>query len=134
MNPEQLQQVQTNQVDTNAIGGLSMDSMMQQLESVILYGTIASVAILIPFLLLYVLSSRRKSKAYKAIIDMQKTLHEMNERDKARDARPAPAPAPAASQPPITPAPVKPIAQTEPTVPANEYSSIASTSNVPPRT
>ena len=129
MNPEQLQQVQTNQVDSTALGGLNMDGMMQLLESVILYGTIASVAILIPFLLLYVLSSRRKSKAYKAIIDMQKTLHEMNERDKARDARPATA----VSQPSITPEPVEPIARTEPTVPVTEYSSIASTSNVPPR-
>ena len=126
MNPEQLQQVQTNQVDSTALGGLNMDSMMQQLESVILYGTIASVTILIPFLLLYVLSSRRKSKAYKAIIEIQKTLHEMNERDKARDARPAPA----VSQPPITP---EPIARNEPTAPVTEYSSIAPTSNVPPR-
>jgi len=131
MNPEQLQQVQTNQVDSTALGGLNMDSMMQQLESVILYGTIASVAILIPFLLLYVLSSRRKSKAYKAIIEIQKTLHDMNERDKARDAYVAPT----VSQPP-TPeqAPTSPIASKEsPTVAAPEYSSIASTSNVPPR-
>jgi len=89
MNPEQLQQIQPNQVDGTTLG-LNMDGMMQQLESVILYGTIASVAILIPFLILYVLSSRRKSKAYKAIIDMQKTLHEMNERDKARDNHAAP--------------------------------------------
>jgi len=129
MNPEQLQQVQTNQVDTTALGGLSMDGMMQQLETVLLYGTIASVAILIPFLLLYVLSSRRKSKAYKAIIEIQKTLHEMNERDKARNTHPASD----VNQPPITPAPAGPIAHTEPTVFVAEYSSIASTSNVPPR-
>ena len=130
MNPEQLQQVQSNQVDSTTLGGLNMDGMMQQLETVLLYGTIASVAILIPFLLLYVLSSRRKSKAYKAIIDIQKTLHEMNERDKARDTQPAPV----VNQPPTTPAPVEAIARTEPTVPVtDEYSSIASTSNVPPR-
>ena len=130
MNPEQLQQVQSNQVDSTTLGGLNMDGMMQQLETVLLYGTIASVAILIPFLLLYVLSSRRKSKAYKAIIEIQKTLHEMNERDKSRNTHPIPA----VSEPPTTLASTGPIARTEPiTSVTDEYSSVASTSNVPPR-
>lgn len=130
MNPEQLQQVQPNQIDSTSLGGLNIDSMMQQLESVILYGTIASVAILIPFLVLYILSSHRKSKAYKAIIDIQKTLHEMNERDKARDTHSTPI----ISQPAITHPSAGPIARTDPpTGEVAEYSSIASTSAVPPR-
>lgn len=84
MNPEQLQQSQSSQLEgLNIVPNLG--GMMEQLESILLYGTLASVAILIPFLILYILSSRRKSKAYKAITEIQKTLHEMNERDKARD-------------------------------------------------
>jgi hypothetical protein len=87
MNNEQLlQQTQSGQqIDTSSLG-IDTGAMMQQVETLLLWGTLASAVILIPFLILYILSSRRKSKAYKAIIDIQATLHEMNERDKARDA------------------------------------------------
>ena len=86
MNNEQLlQQSQSGQqIDVSSLG-IDTGAMMQQVETLLLWGTLASVVILIPFLILYVLSARRKSKVHKAIIDIQQTLHEMNERDKARD-------------------------------------------------
>ena len=90
MNPEQLQQSQTSQLEDYLTPNMS--GIADHLELAIFYGTIASIAILIPFLILYIISSRRKSKSYKAIIDIQKTLHEMNERDKARDLNRNPAP------------------------------------------
>jgi hypothetical protein len=87
MNNEQLlQQTQSGQqIDASSLG-IDTGAMMQQVETLLLWGTLACAVILIPFLILYILSARRKSKAYKAIIDIQATLHEMNERDKARDA------------------------------------------------
>lgn len=128
-NDQLLQQLQSGQqIDTSSLG-IDTDAMMQQVEMLLLWGTLASVAVLIPFLILYVISARRKSKAYKAVIDIQKTLHEMNERDKARDARAQPiisqpeAPTPA-------PAPMGSIAQTDPLPAAdNRSSSTTSSSN-----
>lgn len=60
-----------------------------------------SVAVTIIFVALYLSSIMRKRKVENAILDIQKTLHEMNERDKARSApRPMPAPqAPAEKEP-----------------------------------
>lgn len=130
-NEQLIQQLQSGQqIDTSGLG-IDTDAMMQQVETLLLWGTIASVAVLIPFIILYVLSAHRKSKAYKAVIDIQKTLHEMNERDKARDA----AARPAISQPATpTPAPIGPIARSEPT-PAVEDAptSSASTTAETPR-
>jgi hypothetical protein len=92
MNNEQLlQQTQSGQqIDASSLG-IDTGAMMQQVETLLLWGTLASAVILIPFLILYILSARRKSKAYKAIIDIQAILHEMNERDKAREVKSTPA-------------------------------------------
>ena len=108
MNNEQFLQTQSGQqIDASSLG-IDTGAMMQQVETLLLWGTLASAVILIPLLILYLLSARRKSKAYKAIIDIQATLHEMNERDKARDAKSTPvkpeliASAPNLNQPPQT--------------------------------
>lgn len=46
--------------------------------------TIASIALTILILVLWILSMIRRRKMQAAIFDIQATLHEMNERDKAR--------------------------------------------------
>lgn len=43
-----------------------------------------SVALTIVFIVLYISAMIRRRKVENAVLDMQKLLHEMNERDKAR--------------------------------------------------
>jgi hypothetical protein len=83
-NEQILEQAQSGQpMDISSLG-IDADAMMQQLETILLWGVVASVVVAIPLFLLYILSLQRKRKMQKAILDIQKTLHEMNERDKAR--------------------------------------------------
>lgn len=49
-----------------------------------------SVLFTVIFIALYISSMVRRRKLENALFDMQKTLHEMNERDKARMATPTP--------------------------------------------
>lgn len=49
-----------------------------------------SVAISIVFIVLYISAMFRRRKLENALFDMQKTLHEINERDKARSTPAAP--------------------------------------------
>ncbi len=44
-----------------------------------------SLAVTAGFMILSIISMVRRRKLENALLDMQKTLHEMNERDKARD-------------------------------------------------
>jgi hypothetical protein len=48
-----------------------------------------SVALTIVFIVLYISAMIRRRKVENAVLDMQKILHEMNERDKARSQPPA---------------------------------------------
>lgn len=49
-----------------------------------------SVALTIVFIVLYISAMIRRRKVENAVLDMQKLLHEMNERDKARSQSPTP--------------------------------------------
>jgi flagellar biosynthesis/type III secretory pathway M-ring protein FliF/YscJ len=105
-NEQFLQQMQPDQQIGTSSLGIDTDAMMQQVESLLLWGALASITIFISFLLLYILSARRKWKMQKAIFDIQKTLHEMNEREKARGASRTPlsvTPSPQTITAPITP-------------------------------
>lgn len=80
---QQLQTLQNSDSLTNPLGDLQTQ-IFDQLATFLLFGVIASIAIFVPLIIIYTLSAIRKHKTYKAILDIQKTLHEMNERDKAR--------------------------------------------------
>lgn len=49
-----------------------------------------SLALTIVFVVLYALSIKRRRKVENAILDIQKILHEMNEREKQHSPSPAP--------------------------------------------
>lgn len=49
-----------------------------------------SASLTLLFIALYIRSSLKRRKLEKAILDIQKTVHEINERDKAQSARPKP--------------------------------------------
>jgi len=48
-----------------------------------------SVALTVVFIVFYAMSMLRRRKVENAILDLQKILHEMNERDKSRGSTPA---------------------------------------------
>lgn len=51
-----------------------------------------SAALTLLFIALYIRSSLKRRKLEKAILDIQKTVHEINERDKSRSKPPVPLP------------------------------------------
>lgn len=58
-----------------------------------------SVIITVIFAVLYIVSLVRRWKVEQAILDIQKTIHEMNERDKARSTPVAPVVSPPPAEP-----------------------------------
>ena len=65
------------------IGG-QLTEVMGPLMDMLAPIMILSVVVTVLFVFMYILSMFRRRKVEKAILDIQKTLHEMNERDKAR--------------------------------------------------
>ena len=65
------------------IGG-QLTEVMGPLMDMLAPIMILSVVVTVLFVFMYILSMFRRRKLEKAILDMQKILHEMNERDKAR--------------------------------------------------
>lgn len=76
-------------IDTSSL----MPDLTSQLTDLLAPVLMASAAVTIVFLALFISSTLRRRKVERAILDIQKTLHEMNERDKAR-LKPAAPPVP----------------------------------------
>ena len=66
--------------------GNPLTSLTSSLSDALMPFIWLSVVLTIVFIVLYVSSMLRKRKVENAILDIQKTIHEMNERDKARSA------------------------------------------------
>ena len=64
--------------------------MTSQLTGMMAPFLIASLALSAVFAILYITSALRRRKVERAILDMKKILHEMNERDKDRYGPPKP--------------------------------------------
>lgn len=71
-----------NQFDTNSVTGGVTQQFTDQFATLFLVGTIVSSVITILILVLYIFSAVRKYKVQNAIFDIQKTLHEINDREK----------------------------------------------------
>lgn len=69
-----------------------IDSLLSSILGPIMW---VSIIITVAFIALYVASILRRRKVENAILDIQKVIHEMNERDKKRNTQP---PMPARSQ------------------------------------
>lgn len=71
------------------------------LSNLIEFATIASLVLTLVFIVFWITAALHRRKVQNAIIDIQKTLHEMNERDKLRQ---TPTPQPVIqTEPPVTP-------------------------------
>lgn len=87
-----LDQMQTQ--DVQEIQGIDTSTLFpditSQLTEMMAPFLFASFALTAVFAILYISSALRRRKVEKAILDMQKMLHEMNERDKERKSRDTP--------------------------------------------
>lgn len=80
----------------NLLSGQDVNSLVNQslqpFAAFFMIFTIFSIALTIAIVVFWILSMVRRRKVQAAILDIQATLHEMNERDKARSAPPSPVP------------------------------------------
>lgn len=90
MDNEQLYSENTN---TTVLSD-QLPDMMSSITTMLAPFMLLSFGLTVVFIALYIRSQFRRKKLENAILDMQKTLHEMNERDKARSAPVTPAPLP----------------------------------------
>lgn len=83
MESEQIVTVPTTQTQTIDING-QMSDMLSSLTETLAPMILLSLILSVLFIVMRIITMFRRRKVEKAIFDIQKTLHEMNERDKAR--------------------------------------------------